>query len=157
MLDLDHILYAVPDLSKGIEDFEKLTGVRPTHGGRHPILGTHNALVSLGEDSYLELIAPDPNTKASSKDIIFGIGKINAPKIVTWAVRSNNIRELGKTFQIEKIQNGGRTKEDGTFLKWKTAEITEFDDHTGIIPFVIQWISTAHPAKTSPKGIIEIR
>ncbi len=63
MLHLDHILYAVPDLQKGIDDFEKLTGVRPVYGGKHLNLGTHNALVSLGEEVYFELIAPDPSRK----------------------------------------------------------------------------------------------
>lgn len=152
MLDLDHILHAVPDLQKGIEDFEKLTGVRPVYGGNHPSLGTHNALVSLGGDVYFELIASDPNSSIPPENIIFGIGKIKSSQIMTWAIRSTDISELGKKFRIAGIENGGRIKEDGTHLKWKTAHFAEFGDQSGIIPFVIQWVSKPHPANVSPQG-----
>lgn len=152
MLHLDHILYAVPNLQKGIEDFEKLTGVRPAYGGKHPTLGTHNALVSLGEEVYLELIAPDPNQNTPFEHIPFGIGKITAPKIITWAVRSANINALGAKIQLAEIEDGGRIQEDGTNLQWKTARITEFAENSGIVPFVIQWVNTPHPASTAPGG-----
>lgn len=152
MLHLDHILYAVPNLQKGTEDFEKLTGVQPAYGGKHTHLGTHNALISLGEEVYLELIAPDPTQSIPFENVIFDIGKIKVPKIITWAVRSTNINELGSRIQISKIEDGKRIKEDGTSLKWKTAGITEFADNSGIVPFVIQWISIPHPANTSPGG-----
>ena len=152
MLHLDHILYAVPNLKKGIEDFEKLTGVRPTYGGKHTNLGTHNALLSLGEEVYFELIAPDPDQSIPFENILFDIGKIKVPKIITWAVRLTNISELGAKIQLSGIEDGKRIKEDGTSLKWKTAGITEFADNSGIVPFVIQWASTPHPARTSPRG-----
>lgn len=152
MLHLDHILYAVPNLQKGIEDFEKITGVRPAYGGKHTDLGTHNALVSLGKEIYLELIAPDPNQSIPFENILFGIGKIKAPKIITWAVRSTNINEFGAKIQISKIEDGKRIKENGTVLKWKTAGFTKFVDSSGIVPFVIKWISTPHPASTAPRG-----
>ena len=152
MLHLDHILYNVPNLQKGIEDFEQLVGVRPIYGGQHPNLGTHNALVSLGENIYLELIAPDPEQGIPVDKIKFGLGKIKTPKIIKWAVRSTNITELGKEFQISNTENGTRTKDDGTKLHWKMAFITEFNDNSELIPFVIQWDSKIHPASTSPKG-----
>lgn len=152
MLHLDHILYAVPNLQKGIADFEKLTGVRPAYGGKHPKLGTHNALVSLGEEIYLELIAPDPDRGIPFENMIFDIGKINAPKIITWAARSTDINELGAKIQILGIEDGKRITEDGAVLKWKTARMTEFTDHSGIVPFVIQWVSAPHPASTAPRG-----
>ena len=71
---------------------------------------------------------------------------------MTWAVRSTNIDELSAEFQISEIKDGKRIKEDGAILKWKTAEISGFEDNSGIVPFVIQWISEPHPASTSPKG-----
>jgi len=62
---IDHIILGVADLDQGIETFEQLTGVRPVYGGRHPV-GTHNALVSLGGRTYLEIIAVQPGASPPS-------------------------------------------------------------------------------------------
>ena len=64
-LRLDHFIYAGRDLDSLIADFATLTGVTPGKGGRHPGLGTRNALTSLGDDLYFELLATDPEQKAS--------------------------------------------------------------------------------------------
>jgi hypothetical protein len=56
----DHFVVGINDLETGIDQFEALTGVRAVAGGVHPHIGTCNALLSIGEQSYLEIIAPDP-------------------------------------------------------------------------------------------------
>ena len=57
---------------------ETLTGVRPSYGGAHPGLGTHNALLSLGHHSYLEIIAPDPNQPTPPRPRPFGLDELEA-------------------------------------------------------------------------------
>jgi hypothetical protein len=57
---LDHLIVAAVTLADGIEYIAEITGVAPRPGGKHAAMGTHNALLRLGEQVYLEIIAIDP-------------------------------------------------------------------------------------------------
>src|SRR4051812_10884651 len=58
---IDHVILGIDDLQKGIAELERATGVRAVFGGAHPGRGTQNALISLGENHYLEILAPNPD------------------------------------------------------------------------------------------------
>jgi hypothetical protein len=58
---LDHIAIIAPSLKDGIVWVRDCLGVMPQMGGQHPQMGTHNMLLRLGDDFFLEVIAVDPN------------------------------------------------------------------------------------------------
>ena len=152
MLQLDHLVYGVPDLEQGINDLEKLLGVRAIFGGQHKGIGTHNALLALSKNSYLEIIAPDPLQQPFGKSMWFGVHNLSQPKLLTYAIKSNNIseqldqaRQLG--FQLGDVQKGSRDKPDGTRLSWQLTNPSELIEG-GVVPILIDWGDSAHPAES---------
>ncbi len=131
-VDLDHVILGINDLQRGIAVFGRLTGVTPQPGGEHPGRGTHNALVSLGDGRYLEIVAPISTHPDS-----------NISALVA-RLRSNG-------FTISDPAAGSRRRPDGTLLSWQIASV---DDSTlTVAPFFIEWAADApHPSGTSPSG-----
>src|SRR4029077_19669601 len=87
LAQVDHLVYATPDLQLGIETAEQLFGVRATPGGQHPGEGTRNALIALGPSSYFEIIGPDPEQAKPERGRRFGIDEIKAPRLTTWVAK----------------------------------------------------------------------
>jgi hypothetical protein len=149
---LDHILLGCSDLDGGIDFVEKHTGVRAAFGGVHPGRGTRNALLSLGERHYLEIIAPDPQ-QAGAPDH-YGLLNLTEPRLVGWAAHPGDLNELAKRLRNANIafdgpNPGSRKRPDGRLLQWKTLNLK--DDHAGLLPFFIEWSAdTVHPSADAP-------
>jgi hypothetical protein len=153
---VDHLVYAVADLEVGIAEIERLLGVRAESGGKHTGRGTHNALLSLGGGSYLEIIAPDPEQAAPATARPFGLDRLREPRLVTWAVRVPDIEK-----RVDEARKAGydpgavlpmsRKLPDGGELRWRlTANAEPAGD--GIVPFLIQWGPGKHPSESAPAG-----
>jgi hypothetical protein len=57
---LDHLTVAALTLEQGVNYVQRVLGVAVPFGGAHPLMGTHNHLMQLGDGMFLEIIAPDP-------------------------------------------------------------------------------------------------
>lgn len=149
-LALDHLVYAVPDLSAAIAELAECLGLTPAFGGRHEGLGTHNAILPLEAERYLELIAIDPDSEVTGRKHPFGLGTLTKPRLVAWAVRSREIKSdiaLARKngFDPGVVSSMARRSPTGAMLHWKlTVQATRFGD--GLLPFVIDWGSTPHPS-----------
>ncbi|MDJ0753954.1 MAG: VOC family protein [Ardenticatenaceae bacterium] len=169
LLKPDHIVYAVHNLDEAIDYFEQLTGVRPIFGGQHPGRGSHNALLSLGEKVYLEIIAPDPNQPDPPSARSFALDRLREPKLATWAVGTKDIeaaaaRSRTAGYDPGDIFDSARSRSDGLHMKWRLTrqpEAIRGDDPAGewLIPFLIDWGEAPHPAETSPQGcqLVDVR
>lgn len=151
---IDHLIYGAADLERGMDEIEALLGVRPVVGGRHPSFGTHNALVSLGPETYLEVIAPDPALPRPERGILFEGEAHEGPRLVTWVARSEAIDQTANAlraagFDPGAVQEGRRERPDGTLLSWRLS-----DPYAmllgGAVPFLIAWGDTPHPAGAVP-------
>jgi hypothetical protein len=58
---IDHIVIASPSLDAGVKYVYETLGVMPQLEGVHTQMGTHNYLLRLGNSTYLEVIAINPD------------------------------------------------------------------------------------------------
>lgn len=153
---VDHLVYGTTDLNRGVEEIEKLLGVRATAGGQHPGRGTRNALVALGPTAYLEIIGPDPEQPPPKEPRPFGLDGLKESKLVAWFVRSGDLESLRreavrKGVPLGEVRSGSRRRPDGVELQWKvtdpSARVAD-----GIVPLFIDWGDSPHPARTASKG-----
>ena len=154
---VDHLVYAVPDLARGIDTIESLTGVRPGPGGRHPGWGTANALLGLGPGRYLEVIGPDPEQAGFSGERLFHIDQLDGPRLVTWAAKGRGLERLaginlGDGERIGQALPASRQREDGSELRWVLTDPT-VPVASGLIPFFIDWGDSPHPFTSAPGGV----
>jgi hypothetical protein len=151
---LDHIILGVDDLDKGVSWVEQRTGVRAAFGGVHPGRGTRNALLSLGPDCYLEIIAPDP--QQSSPAWFSQILTLPEPRLIAWAVHTSDLAALAQTAEaaglgIDGPHDGARSRPDGKILSWRLFHLRE--NRGGLLPFFIEWgRDSVHPAADAPPG-----
>jgi Glyoxalase-like domain len=152
---LDHLVVAARTLDEGSDFVHDRLGVAPDPGGRHEAMGTHNALLRLGEAIYLEVIAIDPEAVPPARRRWFELDApsmqtklASGPRLIHWVVRTNSIEELLRRSPISLGQilplRRGR-------FEWRLTVQT--DGHMpggGLIPSLIGWQTAAHPSSALP-------
>ena len=152
MNNLDHIVVAADSLKQGVDYIRSCLGIEIPKGGFHRTMGTHNHLMQLGNDAYLEVITIDPEAEAPTRPRWFGLDDAlmraairQGPRLITWVMNSADIHQLADSAGFDI---GTPTALSRDNLKW---EIGLTDDGRllagGMLPYCIQWHSTPHPSE----------
>ncbi len=145
-LRLDHIAVVARNLDEGCSYIKDMLGVDMPKGGAHPRMGTHNRLVSLGGDTYLEVIAIDPDAPRPDRARWFNLDQFDeAPRIGTWILGTDNIDDA---LTCAHPQSGPAIDMARGDLTWR---ISVPEDGSmpmgGAFPSFIEWRADPHPAR----------
>lgn len=109
---LDHLVVAAADLEEGARWVEERLGVGLDPGGRHAVFGTHNLVLSLGPDCYLEVIAVDPDAPPPARPRWFELDRPTmrerlaaGPALVHWVVRVDSVDEISDPLELSRGDN----------------------------------------------------
>jgi hypothetical protein len=147
MLTLDHLAVVAQDLPTGTAWVEAALGVTMEPGGKHVRYGTHNTLLGLGDDLYLEVITKDPDAAPHDGPTWFGLDQLTgAPRLGNWICQTDDLDAVLRDAPPEVGHPRDLSRGD---LAWL---ITVPDDgskpYDGAYPTLIEWApGTQHPAR----------
>jgi hypothetical protein len=149
LLAFDHLAVSALTLAEGAAAVWALLGVPLEAGGKHGLMGTHNRLLSLGPDAYLEVIAIDPDAPPPGRARWFDLDDFaGKPRLTNWVARCDGIeaeaaRSPPGIGAVHDLERGD--------LRWRMAIPSDGRlPYGGAYPALIEWKGARHPAKTLP-------
>lgn len=156
----DHLAFGANTLEVGLDYLQDLLGVTIPFGGKHIKMGTHNAVMKLGENCYFELITIDHDAPPPARPRWFAMDHAvhrlaveRKPRLLTWVVNTDDLDQCRtiSSYPYPEGLNMTRKTDSGT-LSWS---ITVPEDGNlpadGLLPSLIQWHhGGTHPARGMP-------
>src|SRR5881628_1559879 len=120
---LDHVVVAVRDLPRAVEDWRAL-GLDAPDGGSHPKRGTRNALVRFPDGSFLELIAVEDRALVrEAAPGLLAMLELHPDGPVSWALRTDDVEGArsdlaSKGFRVGPLLLGEGRRDPGKVARW---------------------------------------
>ena len=158
---IDHLGLGAEDLSSATQALEFDFGVPFNVGGEHPVMGTHNRLLRLQADIYLEVIAANP-TALPQRTRWFSMDdpktKLRLNKEIhplCWVPQVKDINQARKNCSYDPGEVINMSRGD---LEW---QITVPKDgglvEGGILPVLIQWPGGRNPADRLTPSLVQLK
>ena len=146
LLALDHLAVLGETLDEATSHVETALLAPMQPGGRHARYGTHNRLIGLAADLYLEAIAIDPGAPPPPHARWFGLdGFRGSARLDQWILRTGDLDAALAALPMA----GRRVELSRDALSWAMAVpedgLLPFD---GLFPALIQWHSDVPPGRS---------
>ena len=152
MNQIDHLVIAAETLEQGVIWAKQTFAVDVPAGGFHKTMATHNHLMQLGNDIYLEIVAINPDATPPSQPRWFALDSMtmreslkHGPRLITWMI---NTTDLNSLVNQAIFDYGQITELERNNLRWKVALS---DDGRliadGMVPHAIEWQTSPHPSR----------
>ena len=151
---VDHLVVVARTREEGADYCERMLGVRAQGGGAHALMGTHNRLLHLGGNTYLETIAVNPDAPPPGSKRWFGMDlpevrerTRNGPWLATFVAATDDIEacvaavpDLGVVHDLQRDN-----------IRWRMAIRTDgAQPEFGGLPTLIQWPPGVHATNSMP-------
>jgi hypothetical protein len=158
LIELDHVVIAVPDLPSAAARLADGIGLASVEGGRHAGWGTANRIVPLGE-TYLELVAVVDADEAAPSAFGRWVAAATAAGPIGWVVRTDGIDHVAGRLGLT-VSEGTRRDREGRPMHWRVAGVERAMIEPSL-PFFVEWgEGTPHPGRADAApgvSIAEVR
>ena len=149
---IDHIVIGTANLISGTKILESKISTKFSPGGEHKTMGTHNKLLKLQSNIYLEVISNNPSVSKPSRQRWFSLDESSikekikeSPRLLCWVLEVDNIEDTVKKCgynpgEILQLSRGELTWKVTVPSNGKLVE-------NGVLPVLIEWPSNQHPSK----------
>ena len=153
-MKLDHLVILATDLAAGLAHAEAALGLKLQPGGRHARFATRNAVVSLGDGLYLEVLAPDPEAPPPEHPRWFGVDAMDGPpRLGNWVCA---VGDLGAALDSAPFAGEPLDMARGE-LSWRVAVPSDGSlPMGGAFPTLIEWAAPP-PGETLPDAGCRLR
>ncbi len=147
MHNLDHIVFGAYTLEEGTDFIEKKLKVSLSDIGYHKEMGTHNRVIRISEEVYLEVIAINPKIKNLKNKVWFNLdnpclqSKLKkSPQIIGYVIEYNDkklLKYYDPFFESSRASYKWCFAMPNSKINFLDSNIIE----SGILPSLISWKS----------------
>ncbi len=148
---IDHFAIGAASLEAGVDAMRTALGVTIPSGSKHTAMSTHNCVVQAGNDSFLEIIAVDPDAPDPGRRRWFTLDEAETrqrlserPRALCWVVGTDDLDvvmaaspvDLGEAMLFTRGERSWRltVPRDGSLPE------------NGLLPAFIEWSPGPHPS-----------
>ena len=147
MHKLDHIVFGALTLDDGTKLVESMLQAKLSDIGYHKDMGTHNRVIRISEEVYLEVVSIDPQSKNFRNKRWFNLDDTNlhtklkkSPQIIGYVIENNDVN-VSKYYDPFFEATRANYKWQFAMPTYKNTSLDSEIINTGIIPSLISWKS----------------